>query len=270
MKNLISLTLLTYFCCTSASLSHEVWLDADEFQVETSETLTAELKNGQNFVGSGLIYNPRSFTRFEVLSTDGLKPVSGTIGDRPALGLSGQPAGLQVIGYESTVSTLTYKEWEKFQAFADHKDFTDIKTRHDARGLPETDFVEAYTRHVKMLACVGSCDGQDAIMGLETELVALANPYQLAPNTPLRVQLLLNGAPQPDRQIEIFARAADETVQITTTRTNENGVADIMLQPDTTYLLDAVTLRVPSTERHVKTNAVWDTLWAALTFQTPE
>ena len=270
MKNLIGFTLLTYLCCTSASLSHEVWLDVDEFQVETSETLTAELKNGQNFVGGGLIYNPRSFTRFEVLSKDGLKPVPGTIGDRPTLSLSDQPAGLQVIGYESTVSTLTYKEWEKFQAFADHKNFPDIKTRHDTRGLPETDFVEAYTRHVKMLACVGNCDGQDAVMGLETELVALTNPYQLTPNSPLPVQLLLNGAPQPNRQIEIFARAADEKVEITTTRTNQNGVAEIMLQPDTTYLLDAVTLRLPSTERQVKTNAVWDTLWAALTFQTPE
>ena len=270
MKNLISLTLLTYFCFTNASLSHEVWLDAGEFQVETSETLTAELKNGQNFVGGGLIYNPRSFTRFDVLTTDGLTPVPGTIGDRPALSLPAQPEGLQVISYESTVSTLTYKEWDKFQTFADHKDFADIKKRHNARGLPQTDFMEAYTRHVKMLACVGNCEGQDTATGLETELVALANPYQLAPNSPLPVQLLLDGAPQPDRQIEIFARAPDDTVEIITTRTDNNGVAEIMVLPDTTYLLDAVTLRIPSEERQAKTNAVWDTLWAALTFQTPE
>ena len=270
MRNFIYAALLIHLSWTSAAFAHEVWLDAAEFQVETNEKLTAELKNGQNFVGGGLIYNPRSFTRFDVFSANGLEKVPGTIGDRPAPILQDQPDGLQVISYESAVSTLTYKEWGKFQAFADHKRFANIKARHNARGLPETDFIEAYTRHVKMLACVGICDGQDSAIGLETELVALVNPYQLQTDAILPVQLLLDGTPQPDRQIEIFARSADNAVEITTTATDQNGVAEIMLRRNTTYLLDAVTLRVPSTERQAKTNAVWDTLWAALTFQTPE
>lgn len=270
MKNFICIALLAHFYWTSAAFAHEVWLDAKEFQVEKNIKLAAELKNGQNFVGGGLIYNPRSFTRFDVLSADGLEPVPGTIGDRPALSLPDQPEGLQIISYESTVSTLSYNEWDKFQAFADHKNFANIKARHSARGLPETDFIEAYTRHVKMLACVGICDGQDAAVGLETELVALLNPYQLQTDAILPVQLLLDGTPQPGRQIEIFARKADNAVEITTVFTNQNGVAEIVLSPDTTYLLDAVTLRATSTERRAKTNAVWDTLWAALTFQTPD
>ncbi|MFT4961259.1 MAG: cobalt/nickel transport protein, partial [Paracoccaceae bacterium] len=68
-----------------------------------------------------------------------------------------------------------------------------------------------------------------------------------------------------DALIEVFARAPDDTVEITTTHTDANGHALIVVKPNTTYLLDAVILRQPAPE----SKAVWESLWAAMTFATP-
>lgn len=250
-------------------VAHEVWLDAIGFQVENGADLQAQLKNGQDFVGGALIYNPNSFTRFDVTARDQTIPVEGTIGDRPALRLAVKDDALHIAAYESTTSTVNYKTWDKFQAFADHKSFPDMRARHDARNLPDANFKEAYSRHVKMLACVGTCQGDDRALGLETEIVALKNPYLSDLSGGLPVQLFYQGKPQSERQIEIFARASDGTVTITTRTTDPKGVAMIPMKPDTVYLLDAVTLREPSEALAERTKAVWETLWAALTFQTP-
>ncbi|MCF6443297.1 DUF4198 domain-containing protein [Nereida sp. MMG025] len=268
MKNRIAA--LTLLLTATPLLAHEVWLDASAYQLEIGETLQADLKNGEGFVGSPLIFNPNRFTRFDITVGNMTSNVDGTIGDRPALQATAATQGLYIAGYESTVSTVRYATWGKFQSFADHKDFTDMRARHDARGLPLEDFREAYTRHVKMLACVGTCDGADRPLGLQTEIVALKNPYRDDLAGGLPIQLLYQNAPQADRQIEIFAKAADGTVTITTERTDANGIALIRVAPDTTYLLDAVTVREPSAALAQSSQAVWETLWAALTFQTPQ
>ncbi|MEM8979152.1 MAG: DUF4198 domain-containing protein [Pseudomonadota bacterium] len=249
--------------------AHEVWLDAPAFKVELGAEFQANLRNGENFRGASLIYNPRSFTRFEHFDGKSSKAVEGRSGDRPAATLTLSTPGLQALLYESTLSSLTYREWEKFLAFVAHKDFRNTAAEHKARGLPETGFVEAYSRHVKMLFCAQSCEGADKAHGLSTEIVALTNPY--TPNLKqLPVQVLFENRPVPDRQVEIFARAPDGEVTVSLARTDAQGIAQIQLEPGTTYLLDSVTLREPSAALFAEREAVWETLWAALTFQTPD
>lgn len=233
-----------------------------------SGRIVADLKNGQNFEGTSLAFFPKNFTRFDVIQGDTLRPVEGRLGDRPALAVPAPVGGLVGIVHETTPSFVTYSEWEKFVAFAEHKDFPDIKARHEANGFPPAPFKERYTRHAKALVAVGDGLGADRAVGMRTEFVALTNPYDPAFDGMMRVQVLLDGAPRADAQVEVFEEAREGEVDVTLHRTDADGIAEIPVKDGHHYLFDAVTLQ-PIAEGDSDT-AVWDTFWAALTFAVPQ
>ena len=248
--------------------SHEFWIDPEAFQVSGDTPLEARLRVGQSFNGSSLSYLPRNFTRFEVAQGDTLTEVTGRFGDNPALNISGMEDGLVVVLHETTDSTLTYNEWDRFVRFAEHKDFADIEARHLARGLPMDSFIEVYSRHAKSLMAYGSGAGVDQEYGLRTEFVALANPFTDDLSDGFPVLVLLEGEPRADAQVELFDRAPDGEVTVTLHRTDEDGHALLPVEPGHVYLADAVTL-LPY-ESDLEGAPVWQTLWASLTFMVPE
>lgn len=260
----LALLLLVASGLGAPARAHEFWIDPQNYQVETGAPLVADLRNGQKFNGISLGYFERNIVRFDLIQDGTLRPVTGRMGDVPALAATAEGDGLLVIVHQTAPSTISYKTWEKFQAFADHKDFPDIRARHDARGLPEAGFQEVYSRYVKALVAVGSGAGADQDSGMETEFVALTNPYTDGSGA-MRARLLYQGAPRGDAQVEVFDRDPDETVKITLYRTDNAGEVTVPVQPGHEYLFDAVVLR--PTEAGSK--AVWETLWAALTFAVP-
>jgi hypothetical protein len=100
---------------------------------------------------------------------------------------------------------------------------------------------------------------------MEAELVALDNPYT---SDEMSVQLLYRGRPLADTQVEVFAKT--DAVEISLIRTDATGVATLALEPGVTYMLDAVILRTPDPTLAAETGAVYETLWANLTFHVPE
>lgn len=254
-------------CLSGAHVSaHEFWIEPQEFQVEIGGEMAIDLKNGQNFVGTRLSYFENQFTRFELAQGDIVIAAKGRTGDRPALTANAQNDGLLVILHETTSSTLKYKEWVKFTNFADHKDFPNAEADHKVAGWPQTDFRESYTRHVKALIAVGAGDGADRNFGMATEFVALTNPYADSFDGDMKVQVFFDAVPRADVQVEVFERAPDESVLVTLYRTDESGIASIPVKSAHTYLFDAVVLQPYTSDD----KAVWQTLWAALTFHVPK
>lgn len=251
---------------TTSATAHEFWIEAEQYQVPTPGQIVARLKNGENFEGIALAYFDTRFTRFDVVTSETVQPVEARLGDNPALDMPAPTDGLAVVVHETTPSLLTYKEWAKFQKFADHKDFRDMAARHTANGFPKPPFKERYTRHVKALIAAGSGAGQDRAMGLKTEFVALTNPYAADFDGTMRVQVTLDDTARADAQVEVFDRAPDNTVSVTLHRTDAAGVASIPVTPGHEYLFDAVSI-APITDSD---DAVWDTFWAALTFAVPK
>ncbi|WP_223421227.1 DUF4198 domain-containing protein [Tateyamaria pelophila] len=258
---------LAFWCaiCASVATAHEFWLEPGAFQVAPGDQITAQLKNGQKFEGMSLSYFDRNIARFDVVMGDVVTSVDGRMGDSPALDIPASETGLVVVVHETTPSFVTYKEWEKFAAFAGHKDFADIYARHEANGFGPVPFKERYTRHAKALVAVGDGAGADRAMGLKTEFVALTNPYAPGFDGTMRVQLLYQGAPRVDAQVEVFDRAPDGAVTITLHRTDADGIAAIQVTPGHDYLFDGVVLATADDSEE----AVWDTFWAALTFGVP-
>ena len=233
------------------------------------DAIQADIRNGERFEGRALSYFERSTVRLEQAFDGTTTTVEARSGDLPALTLQAPDSdGLLVLAYETTPSQVTYRDWEKFLRFAHHKDFADIEARHDAAGYPRDTFREGYTRHAKALIAVGDGRGADRKMGLETELVALTNPYAADFDGTMRVALTYQGEPRGDAQVEVFDRAPDGTVEITLARTDAEGQAAIPVAPGHEVLLDAVVLR-PAPESDAPNAPVWETLWAALTFRVP-
>ena len=195
-------------------------------------------------------------------------PVESRLGDIPAMDMVLPGEGLWVIVHQTTGDSLRYRERQLFENFVAHKDLGDVLERHAARGLPELEFREAYTRYAKALVAVGNGAGADSEVGLHTEIVALANPYtdDLSAGFPVRV--LFEGAPRVDAQVELFARDPAGEVAISTSRTDANGEAVLPVSPGVEYLVDAVVMEDTGNDDPTA-GPVWHSAWAALTFRVP-
>ncbi len=250
--------------------AHEFWLEPVAYQVAADGSLEADIVNGQNFTGSKLAYLPQRFANFVLFADDAAARVQGRPGDMPALQQAPVGEGLNIAAYQAKNATVSYENWEKFQNFVDHKDFGDVLTRHRERGLPEDGFSEVYSRYSKTLFGVGNSIGADRRVGLETEIVALTNPYTDDLSDGMRVQLFYRENVRADTQVEVFQKAADGNVTVELYRTDAQGIASIPVQPGYSYMVDAVVLREPNDALAELTGSYWETLWANLTFAVPE
>lgn len=249
-------------------MAHEFWVEPESYTIAETDSLNANLRNGQFFAGPTIPYISGTIERFEVIAGDDVLPVGGRLGDRPALKGLSVPEGLAIIVFESTDSRLNYDDWEMFTAFVEHKDLKGTIEAHRERGLPETNFDENYRRFSKALVAVGDGRGADRQVGLLTEIVAGANPYTDDVSGGMPLQVFYDGEPRADVQIELFERAPDETVTIETYRTDAEGRAVVPVKPGYTYLADAVAIR--PLDGSTGNGAVWHTDWAALTFAVPQ
>jgi uncharacterized GH25 family protein len=248
--------------------AHEFWIDAEAWQVPAGETLRADIRVGETLEGAAYSFVPPNFRRFEIVQDGETVAVTGRPGDRPALNMAAPGDGLATVVHVTKDYNLTYSEWDKFTAFCAHKDFVGVLERHAARGLPQTGFRETYSRHAKALIAVGDGAGQDVNAGLEVEIIALANPYTDDLSGGMPVQVFYQGAPQADVQVELFERAADGSVAVTTTRTDAEGRALLAVRPGHMYLADHVVMR--ELQPAAEGDPVWESLWASLTFSVPE
>ncbi len=253
----------------SPAVAHELWIEPKDYQLRTADNIVAHIKNGENFEGIQLTYLPTDFAHFVILGANQGAVVTSRLGDRPAVDQAAPASGLNVIVYETEPRTISYDSFEKFEAFAMNHGVGDIAAKHSARGLSSGPLEEVYTRYSKALVSVGAARGDDRRIGLEAELVALDNPYLPNDARHVRVQLFLQGAPLPNSQVELYSKGSLGEVKASTHRTDADGVAMLPIEPGFDYMANAVIFRPPH-ERHRGTDAVWETLWANLTFAVPD
>lgn len=252
-----------------AAKAHEFWIDPDPFQVEPGGKVVAAIRVGQQFKGSSYSFLPPQFRRFDYAYGDTVAPVPGMIGDRPAVTMDAPGDGLVILIHETTDLTVHYTEFEKFSNFVTHKDSAWVLDQHAAKEFPTDSFREAYSRYAKALVGVGGGAGEDRLFGLETEIMALENPYTGNMADGMDVQVFYQGQPRAGAQVEIFEKSADDSVTVSTVKADAEGRATVPVSPGHRYMLDAVVLREPSAELAASMDAIWESLWANLTFAVP-
>lgn len=260
---------LSLACIPFAAKAHEFWIDPAEFQVEPGGVIVSAIRVGEEYKGSSYSFLPPNFRRFDYAVGDEVRPVPGRIGDRPAVTMVAPDEALVVLIHETTDLTVNYTDYAKFESFVTHKDARWVLDQHAAEGFPTDRFREVYSRYAKALIAVGEGAGEDREFGLATEIVALENPYTDDMSDGIDVRLLYQGEPRADAQVEVFEKAADESVTISTVRTDAEGRATVPVRPGFRYMLDAVVLRAPAPDLAEAKNAVWESLWANLTFGVP-
>lgn len=260
---------LALFFGAKMGIAHEFWIAPEGYRSSVGERVVANLRVGEDFRGGTQSYVPNNFQRFDVLTADGAIAVEGRTGAIPALRAADLPEGLAIIVHETTTRDLTWSDWDRFVAFAEHKGLGDVAALHDERGLDRVDVREDYVRYAKSLISVGHGRGEDQMVGLRTEFVALANPYADDLAGALPIQLWLDGEPRNMAQVEVFTRPIDggET-ELSIYETDGNGIVVISVDPGMEYLVNAVTLE-PVEYTDGSGEAEWRTLWASLTFEVP-
>ena len=102
----------------------------------------------------------------------------------------------------------------------------------------------------------------------------MTNPYDANFDNQMKVRLLYQDEPRADAQVEVFDRAPDDSVTISLHSTDAAGEAVIPVTAGHEYLFDAVVLRTAADAQtggsYTPDEPVWETLWAALTFQVPQ
>lgn len=251
---------------SAAAHAHEFWIEPSRFEVAASDRIVADLRVGQYFKGNSQVYLPNAFVSFTVTDPAGTRPVTGRIGDLPAVSMPAERSGLHVLAYHSTPSSITYSSFEKFESFTRKQGIEWVIEAHRRRGLPEKDVTESFTRYAKTLIRVGNGDGSDRAEGLPFELVAETNPYTNVPDDDMTVRLLLKGEPHADAQITVFRKFIGCEATRLTLHTDADGRARIPRKTGGRFLVNAVYMREPAPE----SDAAWESLWASLTFRLPE
>ncbi|XDZ65289.1 DUF4198 domain-containing protein [Alphaproteobacteria bacterium LSUCC0684] len=254
--------------------AHELWLEPLKWQAAPDTEIRVAILLGTGMQGSQQIYMPASFRRFEQITPSGSRPVTGRMGDRPAGNLTAKGDGLNLFVYETTPRLVQYDHLDDFAAFARKKGYPEAEDQHRSKGLPETSFVERYTRHAKSLISIGTpaapAAGEDRRLGLEVEFIARENPYRWQAG-PLVFALEVDGMPRPDAQVTVMYRQSgipDAAVTEMVLRTDAKGMIGFTPRRGYIYLLDHVDLAAATREE--ADGARWISRWGSLTFLVPD
>jgi uncharacterized GH25 family protein len=245
--------------------AHEFWLEPMVPRVTERGDLQADVRVGQNMVGTSYSYIPEWFKSFEIIENGVRRPVDSFIGDRPAVNEPATADGLVQILLHSKPDFLTYKVLDKFVSFAAKEGLDGALEAHRARDLPDGGFKESYVRHAKALIAAGTGAGEDGLTGLPHEIVAEDNPYLAPSGGPISIRLYFKGIPRAGALIKVFHRAPDDAVTISRLRTDASGRIETGQAPGV-YLIGAVLLQEPPDDLAASHGVVWHTVWASLTF----
>ena len=251
------------------SSAHEFWLEPSDFQPQVGDVVTVDLVIGTHFNGFSSPYTPDEIAAFGMIDAAGTKPIIGRFGDMPAGKFIAAEAGLLLLYHQTTPSYETYTKPEKFTSFAAEKGFADVAARYQKQAAENFRLVEKYRRFAKSLIMVGPASGQDQLLGLELELVALTNPYQQPASKEFTLAVYESGVPRPGAQVTVFIRHTPRDVEKKIIIADERGQVHLSLLPGRQYLFDSVKLQPIKHADPVK-NAEWESLWAALTFAVPD
>ena len=179
--------------------AHDFWLEPETFHAAPGEAVHIHFLVGH--AGDRRDWNVRSDRIVSLLKSgpDGDADLNGTISadkQRSGANAVATKPGTYLVSLESTeaFSTLPAKQ---FNAYLLEEGLMPALEYRKANGEIDSSGREVYSRRAKALLQIGDSksDNVTKTIGQTLEIVPLANPYALANDAPLPVQVLYNGAP---------------------------------------------------------------------------
>ena len=263
IKKLIFIIILTSI--SKISLSHEFWIDPENYHLSNNEKVIANIFIGENFEGSPIPFTKEYFKIAFLHSKDGKSKIKGRLGDIPALNIKKMSKGLNVIQIESVTKYVEYKKLVKFEIFTREKGYPNLAQKHKENNYPDN-FFESYKRYAKSLISVDNFNGSDVDTNMELELIFLDNPLKNL-NESKRILLEYKNKILADHKVSIMS-FNNGYFKKEYFRTNEAGYFDFLFKKDTKYLIESVVI-IKGSNKKKDNYAKWHSLWTSYTLKTP-
>ena len=253
----ICLAVILYFLINSNSLNaHELWLEADQYQLKSGEKLIANIKVGQDLVGESYPYLSQETEKLFLVSKKGLKKLNQIDGDYPAIQQSVNYSGIQYLYYQSNKEFLKYQDYKTFIEFTNEYDLNyDLKNKN----IPN----EIYQRFAKIIFNGEPNSFFKTKQNLEFEIINQNDPYQ---NNLSELQIFLKKKPFIDKKFIVFFKN-ENVFERKIYQTDLNGFAKIESLKKGLYLISAVDLEKLNLIGQIKYKADYYSRWASLTFR---
>jgi hypothetical protein len=248
--------------------AHEFWIDAGAGRPMIGESVSADLRVGQDLSGAALPYLDTTIRSMTHFSPADAEPLESRLGDRPAINnVTFGGSGLHVLTVETHPAYIVFDTMPEFEDYLAYEGLPEIADLHRERGLPDTEIAEEYLRNARALVQVGPVRASDVDRptGLPFEIVADGTPF-VAGKRILTVRLTWEGAAAPHIKIALFHLPSGGTAPSDTTRTlvetDGEGYAEFRMPGPGQYLLNAVRIEPADGPGSV----VWLSQWASLAF----
>jgi MYXO-CTERM domain-containing protein len=245
--------------------AHDFWLYPKTHVPEKPGTVEIRIFLGMLHDVSEMERRPAHFKRFEAHGAAGVIDTQGRAGAKPG-GFLDLPANdIYTLIYESRHGYIRL-DAEKFTRYLADEGLPQILSERLRRGETDKPGDEGFARYVKALIKVGDADtGYDRRIGMQSELVALTNPFVGGRDGELMFQLWYLGKPAIGAQIDLFSIDDKDTdiKKIATAESDALGRVVFKTPPLGRYLVTGTTMRraAPPVE------ADWESDWTSLTFE---
>lgn len=248
--------------------AHEFWIDVSRGRPVIGESVSADLRVGQDLSGAALPYLDTTIRSMTHFSPKDAEPLASRLGDRPAINdVTFGTSGLHVLTVETHPAYIVFDTMPEFQDYLAYEGLSQIADGHRERGLPDTGIAEEYLRNARALIQVGPIGNIDVDRptGMPFEIVVDGTPF-IAGKRSLTVRLTWQGAVAPHTQIALFHLPSGGTAPGDTSRTlvetDGEGYAQFPMPGAGQYLLNAVRIEPADGPGSV----VWQSHWASLSF----
>jgi uncharacterized GH25 family protein len=251
----------------SRAAAHDFWIEPSTFRPQPGEEVTARLRVGQELAGDPLPRLSEQIVRFEAVGPRAASPLEGEDGAEPAGRWRVAAPAPTTLVYVSSGAYVELNS-ERFIDYLTQEGLDSTLAELRRRREDEVPARDRYARYAKaLIAAGGDAGARDAFarpLGLELELVALENPYRMAPGATLAVELLFRGKPLSGAQV--VARSQTQPHSPVTARTDAGGRVTLRLGAAGFWMIKAVHM-IRSENDPL---ADWQSSWASLTFSLPE
>jgi 5-hydroxyisourate hydrolase-like protein (transthyretin family) len=248
-----------------AALAHDMYLMPRRFYVQPGENILVSVHNGDSFPQGEHGVDPSRMPNFTVVGGEPLKDVR--ILGNATHGFAAIPGqGTKWVKNHSLprLLELAAPRWEKYLM---QEGLNHVVAERAKMGETNVMGRELYSKFTKAMVVSGESDGQyTANLGYPVEFILEADPARMSAGDSLPVQLLWNGKPAGDVQVELAwapNHKGPENRIFIAGRTDAQGRIRVALEKSGLYRLHAVVM-----ERcKDKSKADWESYWASLTFE---
>lgn len=243
--------------------AHDLWAEPTNYQPRVGEAFGVALRVGEGFRGDPVPRKPERIVRFNLVGPGGSRPLEGEGGAEPAGFGAGVEPGIHVVEYRTHPIRILL-DADRFEQYLAEEGLELVAALRRARGETGAPGREIYSRCVKSLVRVGDgSGGHDRLVGHPLELVPESDPFALAPGADLAVRVIYAGKPLEHAFVAAFNREAPENRQ--GSHSDAAGRVTFRIDRPGAWLVKCVHM-ISVAEPAA---ADWESLWAALTFQTP-